>query len=461
MPPDPHSSMYITDLNSAGGIGANSLFVEIGPFRVLIDAGMHPKQKGRAAMPRYDLLDDVALDLIILTHCHLDHLGTLPVVAREHPGAEIWMSRESAVLAPRMMRNSVRVMSRQREEDNVPEYPLFTDGEIRMLEERFTAISTGHISQLHANGEILEVEFQHAGHVPGAVSVLLRHKKESILLSGDILFTDQNILPGATPPDSQQVNTLVLETTRGGTHREPGRSRAEEIDRLVETVGDTIAQGGSVLLPVFALGRMQEVLSILHEAFRQGKIPDCPVHTSGLGMDLANYFDFLSRKNSPLRFRKRILKDLNVRRMPRDIVPGRNPQGPAIYVASSGMMVANTPSYRLAAAMIGQSSNAVCFVGYCDPDAPGYEILTAKPGDSILFEALDHRETCSARVERFDLSSHADREELLDYAISMNPGTVILSHGDPDARAWFEEELYASVLDSRIIDPTPLNRIHC
>ncbi|MBC2603488.1 MBL fold metallo-hydrolase [Puniceicoccus vermicola] len=453
--------MYITDLNRAGGIGANSLFVEIGPFRVLVDAGMHPKAVGREAMPRFELLDDVALDLIILTHCHLDHLGSLPVVAREHPGAEIWMSRESAVLAPRMMRNSVRVMSRQREEADIPEYPLFTDGEVKALEERFTPIPIGHTSQLHVNGQVLEVEFYHAGHVPGAVSVLLRHGKESIMLSGDVLFTDQHILPGASRDIPKNVNALVLETTRGGTSREPGQSRDEEIERLVDTIADTISQGGSVLLPVFALGRMQEILSILHEGFQEKLIPECPVYTSGLGMDLANYFDYLSKKNSPLRFRKRILKDLNVRRMPRDIFPGKNPPGPAIYVASSGMMVANTPSYRLAAAMIGEPSNAICFVGYCDPDAHGYKVLSSKPGDSILFETLDYRATSRANIERFDLSSHADREELLDYAIAMNPGTVILSHGDPDARGWFEEELYASVLDSRIIDPEPLKRVHC
>lgn len=453
--------MHITDLNSAGGIGANCLLVEIGPFRVLVDAGLHPKKVGREAMPRFDQLDDVALDLILLTHCHLDHLGSLPVVAREHPGAEIWMSRESAVLAPRMMRNSVRVMSRQREEADIPEYPLFTDGEIKMLEQRFTAIPVGHTSQLHARGQILEVELFHAGHVPGAVSVLLRYGKESVMLSGDILFTDQYILPGAATDTPDKVNTLVLETTRGSTAREAGQSRADEIDRLVETIARTIAHGGSVLLPVFALGRMQEVLSILHEGFQQKRIPECPVYTSGLGMDLANYFDFLSKKNSPLRFRKRILKDLNVRRMPRDIIPGKNPEGPAIYVASSGMVVANTPSYRLSAAMIEESANTICFVGYCDPDAPGYQILSAKPGDSVLFETLDYQATCNAQIEKFDLSGHADREELLDYAISMNPGTVILSHGDPESRAWFEEELYASVLDSRIIDPEPLKRIHC
>jgi predicted metal-dependent RNase len=229
---------------------------------------------------------------------------------------------------------------------------------------------------------------------------------------------------------------------------------------MIETISETVARDGSVLLPVFALGRMQEILSVLHEAFQQKRIPQCPVYTSGLGMDLANYFDYLSKKNSPLRFRKRILKDLNVRRMPRDIIPGKNPPGPGIYVASSGMMVANTPSYRLAAAMIPEPSNSVCFVGYCDPDAFGHKILSAKPGDSILFEALDYQTRCLALIERFDLSSHADREELLDYAIAMNPGTVVLSHGATDARAWFEEELYGSVLDSRIIDPKPLTRIH-
>ncbi len=453
--------MHLTDLNRAGGIGSNSLFVEIGPFRVLVDAGLHPKRIGTEAVPSFDGIGHSALDLIILTHCHLDHLGALPIAARKHPQAEIWMSRESSILAPRMMRNSVRVMSRQREEQGIPEFPLYTDGEVRALEQRFLAMPVGRVSEFHCHGEVLEVEFSHAGHVPGAVSVYLRHGKESLLLSGDILFTDQQILPGATPERYDAVNTLVLETTRGATTRAEGCSRTEETERLISTVADTIRHGGSCLLPVFALGRMQEILSILHDGFRSGRIPECPVFTSGLGMDLANYFDTLSRKNSPLQFRKRILKDLGARKVPHDIRPGRNPPGPAVYVASSGMVVQNTPSYSLAAAMLGDSANTVCFVGYCDPDAPGHGILTAGHGSTVFFDALDFETPCRARVERFDLSSHADRNELLDYAIANNPSTVVLSHGDPEARAWFEEELYASVLDARIIDPTPLARIHC
>jgi Cft2 family RNA processing exonuclease len=451
--------MHLTDLNRQGGIGANSLLLEIGSFRVLVDAGLHPKEVGTEALPDLARLDEYALDLILVTHCHLDHLGGLPLVARRHPEAEIWLSYESSVLAPRMMRNSIRVMSRQREEQGVSEYPLYTEREVRQLEDRFHAVPTGRPEVFHRHGEELTVEFLHAGHVPGAVSIRLTHGGQSILFSGDILFTDQRILPGADPEGAGHADILVLETTRGAAEREPGQNRESEVQRLIESIAATVRAGGSVLLPVFALGRMQEILTILAEAVRRRQIPEVPVFASGLGMDLANYFDELSRKNRPLRFRRQVLRELKLQKTPRAIEPGRPPPGPAIYVASSGMVVENTPSYQLAAALLGEPGNLLAFVGYCDPDAPGYAILQSRPGETLLFDALDYTTVRRARVERFDLSGHADREELLDYAIRVNPHTVVLSHGDPQARAWFEEELYDSVLDTQVIDPEPGVRI--
>jgi len=239
--------MYLTDLNLAGGIGANSTLVEIGPFRILVDAGLHPKKLGHEALPRFDRIRETALDLIILTHCHLDHLGSLPVVARQHPQAEIWMSRESSVLAPRMMRNSVRVMSRQREEADISEYPLYTDAEVRALEERFVSLPLDRPNELHLHGEVLTVEFFHAGHVPGAVSVRLRHGKESLLFSGDILFTDQHILPGARPGDHSEVNTLVLEQLAGFHWRDGKRFVQPRFPR------ESVGKGYSLRLPGEAL----------------------------------------------------------------------------------------------------------------------------------------------------------------------------------------------------------------
>lgn len=450
--------MYITDLNEAGGIGANSLFLEIGPFRVLVDCGMHPKAVGNSAVPRYDKILSGTLDLIILTHCHLDHLGSLPIVSRAQPQAEVWLSPESAILAPRMMRNSVRVMSRQREEQGIAEYPLYTNGEVSALESKFRPIVTGRTRVFHEHGEDLEITFYHAGHIPGAVSVLISYKKQRILFSGDILFNDTKILAGATLPDVSSVDVLVLETTRGGTERLPGASRNGEVERLVESIADTIRRGGCCLLPVFALGRMQEILSVLYEARRTNRIPECPVYTSGLGMDIANYFDQISKKSPHLNFRKKILKDLGVRKVPREIVAGRSPAGPAIYLASSGMLVENTPSYLLASALLEEASNSVFFVGYCDPDAPGYALIATPHGQSVLFKAYDYEAVSRARIDRFDLSSHADRDELMNYALSVNPRTVFLTHGDPEAREWFETELYTGVLDCKVIDPDPLER---
>ena len=77
--------MKLTDLNRVGGIGANSLFVQLGDLNILIDCGLHPKKIGRAASPDLAALRGRTLDLIIITHCHLDHIGSLPVVMREHP----------------------------------------------------------------------------------------------------------------------------------------------------------------------------------------------------------------------------------------------------------------------------------------------------------------------------------------------------------------------------------------
>ena len=81
------------------------------------------------------------------------------------------------------------------------------------------------------------------------------------------------------------------------------------------------------------------------------------------------------------------------------------------------MMVERTPSYTLASGLVGHARNTIGFVGYCDPDTPGGQLLATKPGDEFLFEAANVKAKVKARVERFELSGHADREELLEFAV--------------------------------------------
>jgi Cft2 family RNA processing exonuclease len=247
-----------------------------------------------------------------------------------------------------------------------------------------------------------------------------------------------------------------METTRGATEPTVGRERAKEVSRLIDTINDTLRRGGSVLVPVFALGRMQEVFTILHDARKFGRLADSSIYASGLGVDLADYFDEISRKTKHVQFSRTIMKDLRIKSLPRKLTPGQDSQENALYIVSSGMMVENTPSYTLASGLIGNARNTIAFVGYCDPDTPGGQLLAAKPGDEFLFETIHVKAKIKARIERFELSGHAERDELLEFAIQTSARSIVLTHGDPPARAWFADQLADVMPKTRVVDPTPL-----
>ena len=121
-------------------------------------------------------------------------------------------------------------------------------------------------------GHSLQVTFHHAGHVAGATSVEFQSAKERIFFTGDLLFNGQRTLDGAEIPN-EKFDVLITETTRGGTPRDPSRQRESEIVSLLEEIRKTLSRNGSVLIPVFALGRMQEMLVLLDEAFRKNAFP--------------------------------------------------------------------------------------------------------------------------------------------------------------------------------------------
>jgi len=447
--------MKLIDLNRDGGIGANSLFVQIGDLNLLIDCGLHPKKTGRRAAPDLSLLRGRNLDLIVITHCHLDHIGSLPIVMREHPGASVVMTTSSKIIIERMLHNSVNVMFRQKEEEQIADYPLFTHEEIDRCGKRFVGLGFGMAKRIRGARDEIEIIFHAAGHVAGAAGLEIRHKHRGIFFTGDVLFADQRTVPGAKFP-AGHFDTLVTESTRGATDRPAGKSRAAEMARLVASINDTIQRGGSFLIPVFALGRMQEILSIIHDARRFGRLVDCPIFGSGLGLDLVDYFDEISRKTKHVQFHRSIVKDLHIRPLPRKLNPGEDPGQNALYVVSSGMMVEKTPSYVLASGLAGHARNTIGFVGYCDPDTPGGKLLQARTGDSFLFDAVHVKAKLKARVERFELSGHADREELLEFAVQTGARSIVLTHGDQPARDWFAAQLAEKAPKSRVLDPVPL-----
>jgi len=447
--------MKLIDLNRLGGIGANSTYVQIGSFNILIDAGLNPKELGYDAMPDFSPIEDVELDLIILTHCHLDHLGSLPVVSGHNPEAPVITSVPNIELAPRMLRNSINVMKRQREEHGISDYPLFLHRDVVDLSKRLVAQRYDRGEIYTKGNEKIEVILHSSGHVAGAAAVELLHAGRRIVFSGDVLFDHQRTLPGAKLPQGE-IDTLILETTRGASARQPDLTRKSEVARLIAQIETILQRGGSCLIPVFALGRMQELFKIIYEARNNGHIPKTPIYAAGLGMDICNYFHKIHERTGLIDFSFKMMEKLNVRALDPNMRPGRDLPRKGIYIVSSGMMVEHTPSYKVAASLLPHANNGLCFVGYCDGDTPGGKLLATRDEGSFFFETLDYLAPIRASIEQFDLSGHADREQLAEYATQSQARSIVLTHGDPDARAWFQTTLNQSLSEGTVLDPVPL-----
>jgi Cft2 family RNA processing exonuclease len=122
------------------------------------------------------------------------------------------------------------------------------------------------------------------------------------------------------------------------------------------------------------------------------------------------------------------------------------------------MMAGKTPSYAAAATILHDPASTVCLVGYCDPDTPGGQLIATECGADFLFADLDYQTPLLAKVERFDLSGHADREELLDYAVRSAPAKILLIHGDALAREWFRDRLAESLPSAGVLIPEALTQ---
>ncbi|MGJ8640194.1 MAG: MBL fold metallo-hydrolase [Opitutaceae bacterium] len=446
--------MKLIDLNRHGAIGANSTYIQIGDFHILVDSGLHPKKMGYDAVPDFEPIEDIDLDLIVLTHCHLDHLGSLPIIAAHNPDAPVITTSPNAELAPRMLRNSINVMKRQREEHGITDYPLFLHRDVVELNKQFTIQRFGRGEVYRKGKETIEVILHPSGHVVGAAAVEFVYQGRRIVFSGDVLFDAQRTLPGAELPTGK-IDTLILETTRGAKARKAEITRASEVERLVTQINDILERGGSCLIPVFALGRMQELFKIIFEARNFGSIPKTPIYAAGLGMDICNYFEKIRKRTQLIDFDISMLEKMKVGSIDLNMRPGRDMPRKGIYLVSSGMMVQHTPSYKIAASLLPHSANGLCFVGYCDPDTPGGKLLEEKDSGSFFFETLDYLAPIRASIDQFDLSGHADRQELTDYAEQTEARVIVLNHGEDSAREWFIETLAERMPKSKVLNPTP------
>ncbi len=452
--------MKITNLNPGNDIGASAWMLDLEGYRLLMDAGTHPKLEGRASLPLYHLSGKEDVDAIALSHCHHDHVGSLPVALRRFPKAHVLMSELSYFLIERVLHNSVNVMTRQRDEAGIKDYPLFTHDEVDNISPLFQGfkynreIEWAAFNKTRAGMASPTLEFFDAGHALGSAGIMVRGQRETLFYTGDVSFGDQTILKGARFEDVK-ADVLVMETTRGNRKVAPGFTRQSEVERLSAAIERVLRRKGSVLIPTFALGRTQEILAQLALMTRAGRIKHQPIYIGGLGRVFTEIYDLESHRTHRQHSNLQLREALNLVVLESGQAQKMKLSGGKIFVITAGMMSEHTAAHDLAARMIGDERQAIFFVGYADPDSPGGHLKAAKPGQPFLFSPSAGQATRRCELEDFDLTAHANRDELLNFVGQVSPRAVLLGHGDNDSRRWFEQQIHARYPKIKVFQPTP------
>jgi Cft2 family RNA processing exonuclease len=370
------------------------------------------------------------------------------------PQAKAFLSPAVAELGKAMLHNSVNVMQSKRIELGMTEYPLFDHRELDFLEARFETRAYNRPFDLDRSGRV-RATFHDAGHILGSAGVMIEAEGKRLFYTGDVKFDHQSLSKGALFPE-EPVDALIIETTRGEKSSRVGYTRESEEQKLAEIIARTLLRGGSVLIPVFAMGKTQEVLTMVHHFKQDGRIPDyTPVYIGGLSTKMTVIFDeFASdpRRRYP---GFRLLKDMEIQtgnRRSRKPIPNRPG---CIYALSSGMMSEKTVSNIFAREFITKPQNTLIFVGYADPETPGGKIRVAERGSHVVLDPALSPVLFNCDLEVLDFSGHAQREDLLDYILKLAPPKVFLVHGDAPASQWFVDQLAIKLPNSEVVIPLP------
>jgi len=449
----------VTNLNPADTIGASAWLVETGGHHILLDAGTAPGIEGGKGLPLYSQVADVDMEAVAISHCHQDHCGSLPVALRHFPRARALMTEPSYFLIERVLHNSVNVMKRQRVEQGISDYPLYHHGEVDELSYLFQGFKYGKVepwgvlSPKTSGSSSPTVSFHHAGHVLGSAGLRIAHEKESLFYTGDVCFHDQTLSPKADF-EGISADVLLMETTRGSTETPPGFTREAELRRLICSIRNGLAGEGGVLVPIFALGRTQEILAAIALAMQSGELNRQPVYIGGLGRVFTEIYDLVSARAPNLRPDLNLHEALDLQVLEARKVEQLNLKG-KLFVITAGMMSEHTMSHELTVRMAPEECHSILFVGYSAPDTPAGALRDAAQGAPFTFSPSAGQLVRHCHMDSFDLSAHANREELVGFAVGIDPRTVILGHGEPEARNWIEAELRERLPRLNILQPAP------
>ena len=416
-------------LGGGSRIGASCYLVQSGNLNLLIDAGI--SLQGNKGYPDWSLLDKVGIDwtdidALLLTHCHLDHSGALPLLHKLYPYIPVYTTFPTKDLLVVLYK------------DLSSEDAGFDKADVSRALQHIGCRCVNFGDEVIIKDKA-QVTFCRAGHVLGAASLYIQTEEANIFITGDYSLSDQRTVEGLELPPGP-VDILISESTYGYHDKNIALPVRLQTDLLWQKICHTVETGGSVLVPVFAVGRGQEIQAVINDAC--GGVLPFPVYVDGRVIEINDiylrYRTGTADNNieSPHFFYGRGIIPAplmynssggNTGERRQEFIRSEVSKGGACVITSSGMLHNYSCSAFYAAELLEGEKNAVLTTGYLDEDSPGGGLL--RKGEKQL-ELVGRMLDVRCRLEQFHISAHAPREEILQLALLLTPRYVVLVHGD-------------------------------
>lgn len=457
---DPADNFKFFGLGGCNEVGRSSHILEYKNKVIMLDSGVHPGLSGMNSLPFFDEYDLSKVDILLISHFHLDHAASLPYVMQQtNFKGRVFMTHATKAIYRWLLSDFVRVTSMNgggdegRSENNLTNASgsanLYTDEDLMVSFDRIETID------YHSTIEVDGIRFTayHAGHVLGACMYFVEVGGLKVLFTGDYSREeDRHLKVAEVPPTRPDV--LITESTFGTATHEP---RLEKEARLMKLIHSTILKGGRILMPVFALGRAQELLLILEEYWSQNKdIQNVNIYyASNLARKcMVVYQTYTSIMNDSIKvnaagsaksnpFDFKFIKSIKSVDRVHDI-------GPCVVVASPGMLQSGV-SRQLLERWAPEPKNAVIMTGYSVEGTMAKDLLREPPS---IPSSNNPEMTIPRRltVDEISFAAHVDFIENSGFIDEVSPKKIILVHGDSNPMGRLKSALLSKYLSRKGTD---------